>query len=496
MSVARLYKPTQLLLYACLGLVLASCFSLNIVLSFELLFSLFVIISIVGIYLIHVTKLSLLSRWMVLIYVLPFSGLIGYFFSRNYTLLEGNVAASLIDDELIRSTVCSIGLLGLLGLLVGMKLYEIYSKTRAPTYLEKETSGIGKGRPLSLPSFLFFLLLALFFCVLNTSGSSILLMPYGGRLQFSFMEELNFNASALCGWVIIVVLMMDIEQHRVSDGYFLKKILFFLALSYDVIALQLLDGNRESFGMLVALGALYVTEPLLNQVRGGKTGYRKRVIVCSVAGSIIFLVYVTFGSLRESFTDGRKMKLADEIVNGFKSNTWTSVIVNNIASSYKFHYDEFHYLWGQTFVDYALSIPPGVISKFIGYERPLDTERAPSLWFEGIATGGMHPVVVPFHNFGSFGVFFVLAIYGVVIAHIDSIYTKWFWGRLWFAGTFVSSLNWFWYGDITILRGWLAVLIIGALYLIATGARIRNHSKVTAVSPHAQKRYHRLGFVE
>jgi hypothetical protein len=77
----------------------------------------------------------------------------------------------------------------------------------------------------------------------------------------------------------------------------------------------------------------------------------------------------------------------------------------------------------------------------------------------------MHPVVVPFMNFGVFGSFGVLALFGVFIVWCDNpVKSKW--RRFLFGVVTASSFFWFWYGDMNIIRGIMGAVMMWMVYFL------------------------------
>jgi hypothetical protein len=97
----------------------------------------------------------------------------------------------------------------------------------------------------------------------------------------------------------------------------------------------------------------------------------------------------------------------------------------------------------------------------------LELDEGPNWWFQGISTGGMHPVVVPFHNFGVFGVLGALVFTGALLGWVDSRGERYLWPRLVYAGFLTFSFQWFWYGDMNFVRGLMAIGLVGAVYQTA-----------------------------
>jgi hypothetical protein len=110
------------------------------------------------------------------------------------------------------------------------------------------------------------------------------------------------------------------------------------------------------------------------------------------------------------------LSVTELLADGFNQNTWTGILLTNLGLAERYQSGTIRYLYGQTYLDYLLSLPPGFLTYAIGYQRPLEATQGPNWWFMGLSGGGIHPVVVPFMNFGIAGCFIVMGIYGYFIA--------------------------------------------------------------------------------
>jgi hypothetical protein len=123
--------------------------------------------------------------------------------------------------------------------------------------------------------------------------------------------------------------------------------------------------------------------------------------------------------------------------------------------------------WGRTYLQYVLSLPPGFITRALGVERPIETDRGPNFWFTDISAGGVHVVTVPFRNLLAPGAFVVLLLYGYLIARSEIAGQRSFWlARLWYGSMFVVSAQWFWYGDIVFIREVMSFGAAAAVYAV------------------------------
>ena len=151
-------------------------------------------------------------------------------------------------------------------------------------------------------------------------------------------------------------------------------------------------------------------------------------------------------------------------------NTWTGVSLTNLGLAEE-SASGMSFRLGGTYRDYILSLPPGIITRFLGYERPLDGDDAPNRWFE-VAGGGMHPVVVPFANFGIVGAWLILASIGFFVSSCDNYGDSRIFSHRFFYGTVLcSSMLWFWYGDMNIVRAIMSYMISVVAYKVCLYAQ-------------------------
>jgi len=185
------------------------------------------------------------------------------------------------------------------------------------------------------------------------------------------------------------------------------------------------------------------------------------------------MLYVVVGPLRASLSDSTSPQstVRHLVVRGALSRSpWTSVLLTNLGSAYFYTMGDIEYLYGKTYKEYLLSLPPGFVSQLLHYERPLERWQGPNYWFRGISRGGIHPVVVPFHNFGIWGVLSIMGIIGVVIVWVDNP-TMSAWRRFLFAGVTAIAFKWFWYGDMSLIRSIMGVTLLWALYVVLVISR-------------------------
>jgi hypothetical protein len=103
----------------------------------------------------------------------------------------------------------------------------------------------------------------------------------------------------------------------------------------------------------------------------------------------------------------------------------------------------------------------------------MEAESGPGLWYYPVQFGGVHPVVVPFKNFGIFGVTAIMLLFGWIIGRVEVMGRA---GgmvrRFVYATFFVASFNWFWYGDMPMIRALMALAGFAVLHQVLVAVRL------------------------
>lgn len=446
--------------------ILASVFHLGWYLPVEVGVALLLGLGILGLVMVRVTPLSLYPRLMVLAYVLPFSSLAGYFFDSQYIWMFASRGMQIISDRTIVAQMVHVGLIGLLALISGL-----FAVTPA---LKPIVRPVAPSATLDPILFTVGLVAATWFSwIASPTGTIFDTSGVGSTLA----DSINFGAAYMVSYLIFTLLFLDVERQAGAERRLAKGIVLAAAVAYVVIVLQLLRGDRESSGLLAALAVLYVTSPagLAHREMLSVVG-RRRMMKLVGPVLIMLTVFIGLGAVRynanalmRSLSPGQIMRL------GVSQSTWTAVLWTNLSAAWEYRVGALEYRYGATYVDYVLALPPGPVARAVGISRVI--ERGTSLASEdlaGVSTGGLHAVVTPFKNFGAFGVFGILFVWGFLIASIERwSVTRGFGGRWLWAASVCAGLMWFWYGDLPFIR---ALMIAGLLYLtyrIGIGLRIR-----------------------
>jgi hypothetical protein len=279
-------------------------------------------------------------------------------------------------------------------------------------------------------------------------------------------NEVNLYSAYLVADLICVALFVDAQRDRSPDAKRIKYTLLVLTAVFVSVYLNFIRGHRASaISLLSGYGALYLTETV-GSGDGGRT-FRKRLMQLALIAVGLVPPLILVGGLRSSVFDVSldQIDIGQALERGQQHATWTCILLTNLGNSAMACNQGPSYMWGQTYIDYVLSLPPGFITSIIGYERPLEANHNPGWWFSFVAVGGVHPVIVPYRNFGAAGALIIMGIIGFAIGTCDRrSQSPRFWGRFIFSSVVTSSFMWFWYGDMNIIRGIMIAVIINAVY--------------------------------
>jgi hypothetical protein len=457
-------------LAAAAGLLLAILFNVGILAPISVLIVSLFLVAAWGLAFPRVSRTSLLPRFLILIYTLPFTVLIGYLFVPDYVWTWTPQGRAALNDILMRQLI-TVGLVGLIGLTVGTRVPRVFftrywrSRRFAPPSVEPK-------RALAFTPYAVLLLLALLFSYLSAPAETILDTPYGGEQLFTLAVAVNFPSAFIVSYVLLALLFVDFEREERRHRRRWKVLLLTVTVLYIVLNLQLLRGDRECSGLIAALIALYVTSQPVSAARNWVRAGRRRVRRAAIAVAIIVPVFIGIASARITLSDpSRPFQPIEALKVGWSTSPWTMTLLSNLAAAWLYQNGELAYRYGSTYRDYVLSLPPGILTRAIGIERPVetDTNLAAELVNSGLTGGGAHVVLTPFINFGTIGALIIMGVYGVLIACIDLEQQLRDSVRLLWASMFVVGFLWFWYGEMAGIRGVMCAAIAWLLYRVLLG---------------------------
>ena len=473
---------------ATVGCVLVLEFSAGSVLSIQSGIVLFFVLALFGLLFPGAPFPGVLARSMVLIYSLPFSVLLGYLFEPDYVWMLTPRGQEVISDRALIAELIAIGTIGLVGFILGLRV--------APAYGTKHPSAEAPVRTstLTLPLFAALLVCALGLSWLTAPKETILQAAYFTEQSETAAGSVNFPAAGLVSYIVIIVLAIDLTREADRITRRLKSIVFAVGVSYVVLVLQLLRGDRESSGLILALLGLFITEPLFGNESGmGRRRALARVAAAAVPALLLVGAFIALGEARGTFNDvAERVGVRQTFLLGLSQNTWTAVLWTHLSAMWEYHEGLLTFKWGSTYVDYVLSLPPGILTQALGIERPFEAWRNINLEdAAGVSAGGLHAVVTPFKNFGAVGALGVLFIWGLLIGRLEKWYTRGtLAARMLWASVLCSGFLWFWYGDMPFIRASLTALILYVTYrtLISVSSPRRSRVLPSQAGPSLPKR--------
>lgn len=355
----------------------------------------------------------------------------------------------------IIETMGSMAVIGALGLLIGL-LLGLDNRSRFATS--------GKAyRALPMAGYLFFIFLSLFFAYIDKPVQSIAEANYTASVNLLELAGISFNGAWQLAYVLLAVAYID----SLLSGQKLKTYLFYTVLLIETYW-EFSTGNREIIGFFLFL-------LVMNAYR---IKNKKNIILLLLLALLLLVVSQIVGVLRSMATGKDAAEIIALMYDNFYLNrmiqgTWSAVCLTPLSVAGDDYYGLLHFKYGSTYLDYVLSIPPSFLADFIGYTRPINGLAGPA-WEMRYGIGGTHALVVPFMNFGIFGVFFIMMLYGWLLSKIESrLKNNNFYDML-LVGVFcISLLFWFWYGEMYMVRGLMAYAFAAALYFVAVKIRLK-----------------------
>ncbi len=443
-------------------------------------------LSVAAIASLRITELSMLSRLFVLLFTLPFSANLGYLFDLEFVWWPTPTSTLLCQNHRLINEMLTVVMVGLFGLMAGIEFTALHVRRSRPFVH-------GTGAKLDWPTLplpVVWILLAGAFVLswLHAPAETIYVAAYASAGAGGGMDqEAGLNAAYLISYLILILLCVDAERERPGSRRKHQKLAATLAvIGYIVLVLQLLRGDRECAGLVAALVMLYVTSPSMDAARSRiKQSFQQmnRFFKLLVPLIGLLLAFLALGSFRNSAsqTSTESSGAWELIVEGATQNTWTAVALNNLGAAADYNYGSIEYLYGQTYVDYVLSLPPAFITLAMGYERPMEGDANPATWYFGlIAAGGMHPAVVPFKNFGIWGVIPLMFLFGAFICHCEVRNENGTLNaRLMYGCVATSCMLWFWYGDMNMIRTVMGCWILVVMHWFAATTPPRTYRDVS-----------------
>lgn len=404
---------------------------------------------------------KIFSKIVIIVFLAPFIHLYEYitygYTPREYAfgLLMSNPYSYV---QPIIESMGSMAVIGALGLLIGVLLG--LDKHRGSIAADKEY------RPLPILGYVFFVFLSLFFAYIDKPVQDITEAAYTASVNLIAQAGVSFNGAWQLAYVLLAVVYLDTLLSRERT----KTYLFFIALAAESYW-EFSTGNREIIGF-------YLFLLVMNAYR---IKNKKNILYLLIVAVLLLIISQLVGALRSIATDKSPMEIFSLIYDNFHFNqliqgTWSAVCLTPLSVAGDHYYGLLDFKYGSTYIDYFLSLPPSFLADWVGYTRPVNGLAGPA-WEMRYGIGGTHALVVPFMNFGVFGILLVMMLYGYLISKVESRLKNNNFYDLLLVGVFcISILFWFWYGEMYMVRGLMAYAFAALLYFIAVKIKFKRKS--------------------
>jgi len=365
-----------------------------------------------------------------------------------------------------------IGSVGALGLVCGSvmsnsKYKRFFLDTSKIKYNDSNTLGL-------LPFFIW--IFVAFMCAyLTAPGGSILSIGYV-EMNKSLSNTINFSSLIFVSFILFIFAFCDYIIEKNTQKKIIKGILLLISIFIVVIFLQLIKGDRESITFFVSIVILYFITNNKNRKINFRLFFKSIIIILLILFVSAFIGRFRGGEISNSDNiivkanetikySGQGDSFYDFFISNISSGTWSGSLLSLISvagdsingqtkkyiwTSYGSTFQEkpFEFYFGKTYLDYLLSLPPGFVADWVGYQRPIDGYSGPA-WEMRYGLGGVHGFVVPFINFSLYGVFiFSFLMSYFVNRTYDTAYNIPNVKNLAFIGVIICiAPHWMWYGD-------------------------------------------------
>lgn len=424
----------------------------------------------------HNKNFALLSRLILILYCVTLIASLPLLAGGEAVFWRKPLSRLLSTDPDVVRAMMLIAAVGLCGLTIGM--------IAGHSFISRAKPAIQELPPLDIAVFTAILLVCIGLIAAAAPAQTILTAQYASQQSPALSASLRINSAGLIGFIGLALLYIDATRTTDATAN-LKKILFASASVFALIYFQILRGDRDGFTFVLAIAALYVVGPQiphLNPVH--KRDLLIRISRLFIPLLLLALFGVILGILRtEMTTTGMAALTAESLMPALLYNTPTSVVVTLLGTAAYHVNTGVEYVMGQSYLDLLLSLPPGLVTNMIGVERPFEAGNNPAWWFAGLSSGGIHMVVLPFLNFGIFGLLPVMAAIGFIFGAIEGAMARngGAVARLFYAAAFCASVKFVWYGELALIRAMMTAGLIAAAYHLIVFMRRRYPASISAL---------------
>ena len=402
---------------------------------------------------------SPLAKVLLVLYVLPFTALLGLLLDPEYLWWRSPRALPFVSQRPLLQHMLSVGLIGLVGYIIGVKIMR--SKSTVPASWTRA--------PISSGTYMTLGIFALGLTWLGSPSETIREASYATVQSDTVGSSFGIQAAPLVGYIIIMAMWLDRERDGRADRRRLKAIVLASVTIIVVGYIQLFHGNRDSAGLLVGFGFLWLTSGLPRKRLSMAVHRLRRLRSRAVAVGLIVVLpsFLLVGSIRNTWAQKNQIDIVHALSDGYRQATWSSVLLTNLSVARRAMLDSngMSYLGGSTYVDYARSAIPGIAAAALNISRPINETEGPAWIVHDLSAGGIHVALVPFLNFGVFGLIIVMLAIGWAVRRLDvRALAGRGQSRYWGAVVAVASPRWIWYGDMVLVRALMGGVLVLWLY--------------------------------
>jgi hypothetical protein len=403
-------------------------------------------------------RIGLLVLLLWLAYSLPFIHIFPYlwfdFANEVPEQLWGLKSNPYMLDEMIVKLTAMIGAVGAIGFAIGIF---INNKIIHQNISLREDEDLLHNKTLSIYVWMIWIFLGLVFSWLVAPSDTLFVAEY--TQSVSILENANFGSAWMVSYIILAFAFCDAVLDNNSVRRLIKKIIFFGVIFFIAIYFQFLRGDRAIVPFLLSIVIVYFYwAPSIKQKRRIKFK-AKHILLTLFAILVLLITSNILGATRHSLVEANDISQFFDIVypffilgsadfSGIFHGTWSAVLLTPLSVAGDHIYKVLPLKFGEDYLNFLLSIPPGFVADALGYLRPIEDGTGPPR--EMIyGQGGTHASVVPFMNFRMFGVLIIPALWAFIINHCENYSLK-----------FPSIVNlallctialaiphWFWYGE-------------------------------------------------
>lgn len=387
------------------------------------------------------------------LFLMPFLHLLEYVFDNSIifnNIIFGLNPCPYTQDVQVLQITLAMAIVGVLGLLLGVLLFRSFQ-------FKHTLNNLKHVKTFGLPVFVFISILAFFLSYIYAPQLSLFESQYAYGVNFSFFSKINFNGSWQLSYAFVILSLLDIWNDKNKRRKLIKYVIFTINFLGIVIWLQFMRGDRECFGLVVAVAVLFLLNFKVSKLK---------IIYCGLFFIVFVFILQYIGAARSHIHKlGRLPTLKESSFRVF-AGTWSGALRSPVSVAGDFYYDAMDVSNGKTMLSLFLSIVPGPVARAFNIERPVESTHGPA-WEMRYGIGGTHVIVVPYMDFKMYGVLFFLFFYGFIFSYFESLMDSSTLSKKLLYGSLFTCLPFLiWYGELSFIRGLMAWMIVYGFYLL------------------------------